>query len=967
MLPVARPQHASDGYQSREEQHRGLAEDDPIFAGLERVGRAYPDLYHSPRQHQQLPTTPHGMDLESIKNQKILEFREAIQQDLERKRQQAQRELEEAERAQWQQYLEFEQALKGFTQLYMSQSPMNYPIARPDTPMSRSHSYYDTCYASGHHSYSTQIPYNANIHAQNPISPSLGRVQPLSAYYNQQTPMTSHTRTMGSSRSSAMLSSSLPVSLETPGAQSPDIFTFDNTGMDRMTVARSRIGSTPVSSYPSNKSPAYNTPRGGIDTSSWGATYCTPNKISSSIKPAVKDPLFSQADKLEQEYARLTGKETPRDSALRNVKKMQEERRKKLEALTTRVVENRKRFAREVKTADRPHEIAFVDSREDHRAKKDTNLNFVRNKNEGIDGSRDKTKFSSGETVKESMLSDQSNKYSEESQSNEREISSRGDEDTADFFSTAVPSRELNALRRKNRKTKGSAVNYVGKLREKRAQAKGTGTASATKPTTLGSGSGYDIEPTYSRQDVLTALETGAKKISLPTRDPKLARKNRKLSTQRLAEKSGSRAMSPSKIATKKLTCASKQENKRIQADSTTSQCQAQQVQEKKNTMDQDAVGLIKKYIDPLGTTSRAEILPEEKEKREAVTDDKKVGTAASVVSDLSESAYTRKGQAKNRGYEESASSEIHFGFSDEEQEESHSDTTSKFERDAKYLLSSDNEDESDVDGARLQASRDPLPSTKKEGESKIKVRDLTADSIAEGFEVEDGFDIKSLVSSTSKQSQTPCTVQESSEETEQRYTTLKYLEQNLDTRDFQRIIPQLLKFTDKYGWDLNTVLKQFIHVASGSSSKAQSSNYRSSSSATPSAYTSVSASASTVQAKTRVASEKQDRPYCSDSREPVQTSRATSPLPKSLPSHRARATSPTPSSTRDVPPLSPSSPKSQATGETGWRLRVRSGSSHRALSSKEDHSSIDMSDVRTSLKSLSQRVKRGSRRTTAP
>ena len=72
-----------------------------------------------------------------------------------------------------------------------------------------------------------------------------------------------------------------------------------------------------------------------------------------------------------------------------------------------------------------------------------------------------------------------------------------------------------------------NANDFVEKLRQKRSEAKET-------PI------GKSLPHTYSREDILTAVEKGKNKVTLPTRDPKLARKNRKLYSAKLVESSRS-------------------------------------------------------------------------------------------------------------------------------------------------------------------------------------------------------------------------------------------------------------------------------------------------------------------------------------------------------------------------------------------------------------------------------------------
>ena len=514
MLPVASPQHAADAYYSREEHLGPAAYTDPMTAALYAEG-GYPDMHTADQQQQQQP----GIDLESIKYQKILEFREALEHEMERKRQQAQKELEDAERRQWQQYLEFQQALQGETQQYMAQSPMSameqhrmsiapgsalpqqHGMARPTSPMRQPRSMaasYNaiqhqqqqqqarmaraaspmrsthgsatvassiTQHSLGLSSQSTVHQYNNMMRSQSPMG---SRVPPSSPYH-QQSPLSSAripTNGHPSSSSPAMGPPPLPIPVETtPGdrwesqQQHINAFTFDNVGNDR----RSNAGASPASYH--NSTSYHQTPTGGEFipmSSTWAASSPRSPSLNNhgldgrqappstpSGNPPVRHQRYTQADELEQEYARLTGKESHRETALKNVKKLQEERRKKLEALTARVVENRRRFAREVKSADRPREISFVDSREDHHTMDiDNALSAIPEKKKG----GVKTAMRGGE--QESSVKDQSNYvpetglFSDEDYSNEREVSSREDE-TRDFFSVTQEGRSNDPATKK--------------------------------------------------------------------------------------------------------------------------------------------------------------------------------------------------------------------------------------------------------------------------------------------------------------------------------------------------------------------------------------------------------------------------------------------------------------------------------------------------------------------------------------
>ena len=131
----------------------------------------------------------------------------------------------------------------------------------------------------------------------------------------------------------------------------------------------------------------------------------------------------------------------------------------------------------------------------------------------------------------------------------------------------------------------------------------------------------------------------------------------------------------------------------------------------------------------------------------------------------------------------------------------------------------------------------------------------------------------------------------------------------------------------------------------------------------------SVSAAAAVIQRTTGSSAESAAGQQLDERREPVQPSRLSqvhSPTsmvhpirPNSGPKERPMS----PKMTEGGRPTKPSMLKDKTINENGWRSRVRAGSKLRSSRIGPDQSSIDMSDVRTSLKSLSssRRTRRGS------
>lgn len=785
----------------------------------------------------------------------------------------------------------------------------------------------------------------------------------------------------------------LPIPVTTSGGdrwgQQPanNVFTFDNVG----SVNRLPSSDTTQSPASYNQSPYHQTPMGG-DRSTW--TSPSPRRDEAPAQASTQSqPLpsgrkhqpaghhrYNEADDLEQEYKRLTGKKgSHRESALKNVKKLQEERRIKLEALTARVVENRRRFAQiaakasEAKNSDdRPREIAFVDSRDDHhqhhtrgeQKKPKSTKKELKNLDHALDKILEEKKVIVKATRVRSEQSsnvsgDQSSSvlargiFSDEDYSNGPETST-GEDETRDFLGM-VTERKSNdpasASRvRTGTKAKDSANNFVEKLREKRTQAKGNGTD-------------YDIEPTYSRQDVLSALETGTTQISLPTRDPKLARKNRKQLAQRLVG-----GQMPSKIAMKRSTCSTDANIKQ-----TRSAVRDSELVSDSEHLSNHGLAVIKKYAieeskpDHEGEPQRRNL--EETQNRRT--------TSSTIMSDLSESAYggftAGGGNVHEREEEEEEDgSNIHgFGIALEEPSDTTpSDTTSMFEDDANYLISGTArtaEEDDDITmntpvSQKLTAKSSKIKKTGREKKAKLKVRSLTANSIAEGFEIEEGYDLLSIVSGRSQYSgKAPRGGDqeesfESPDETAKRLDTLKLLERNLNPKEFQDLVPDLLEFTDAHGWDARNVMKHFMHALPHLIQGTHPNGFLK-----EAAHQHDSFSASTVHARTTTAStagpsnratELEDRkqpPQDAQLRQtPSQAKPPRNDLPVSPKSPRgAGSTEP-----RETPPQLPQ-PSTGSSDGTGWRSRVRAGSLLR--SSTPDPSSIDMSDVRTSLKSLSR------------
>ena len=1030
MLPVASPQHRDGAYYPRGERQVGLAAayDDPTAASVFNGG-GYPAMRTvDPQQQQQS-----GMDLESIKNQKILEFRKALEHDLEQKRLQAQKELEDAERRQWQQYMEFQQALQGETRQYIAQSPMSSSMdqlrmSSPSLQQEQQHrvmagsvspmhlsrnmaASYNAMQQQQYPQHQQQLPQHHHSQHQHPnmaraASPtmrsahgastvassisqhSLGfgsqgtmhqynnnatlpqntlRPHTPSPYHQQQhqPPPLNTTRTPGigySSNSTMMTPPSIAVPVVTTpgsmwGGQPPhaNVFTFDNVGNDRLphTGARPASLQHPNSYY---LAPPTEEDRNRTDNV-WEGT-------AAGI-PAVRHHQFAQADELEQEYARLTGKEGNREATLRNIKKLQEQRRKKLENLTARVVENRKRFAREVGKNDRPREISFVDSREDHHTIDNKRSSTKGEKNGADNGLHSIREERTGETkTSKAGKGGQDLNTGEEDSSNGRGVLSSEDfgsrakrsihknRDSKDSsrikiqdqeISSRVSSPNLETSTQQEKKGNDKANHFVEKLREKRTQAYSTGTD-------------YGIEPTYSRQDVLSALETGQKKITLPTRDPKLARKNRKLFSQRLTEKSKpGLKQAATKIATKKWNCSNPSEVIATMDKPTTA-----------GILSSRELDLKQKYSDNAALDA-----DEETQRRNGRSSGNR-GTTSTIMSDLSESHYgglNGNGEKLVESADEDSGEESRSGSPEEQ-----SETTSMFEEDAEYLISGtavEDEDACDEDySTRTPALEEIAASSSKVSSSnnrkaKLKIRDyLATDSRAEGFEVEEGFDLNSIYSGRSRYSK-QANNEATADESEQRQETLRQLEQKLDPKAFRKIVPELLEFTEENGWDITKVMSHFKRMIPNLAKGILKSP-------PPASQHQNAASAATIPTEPRAGSNVGNKAWAvrqqAESREPLQSSR---PLPSSRavpPS--ASAISPRLSQGRSISPdiskrdQPTETPMSTATAaeERGWRSRVRAGTQLLSSRGGPDQSSIDMSDVRTSLKSLShsRRTRRG-------
>jgi hypothetical protein len=727
-------------------------------------------------------------------------------------------------------------------------------------------------------------------------------------------------------------------------------------------------------------------------SSTWSPSSQVDPTLSPNHAAGDKDRLY-EADELEKEYAKLTsGNLNPaKANALMNVKRLQELRRRKLEALTARVVENRRRLAQEVKTADRPLEISFVDktagdmkvkgnskvnshpkeiyfndttdSREEHqssRAPKGDTRDSPRSRGR----KRRDSHFSSQshrsltresrkplavleeieEPASSEERSDSNDEGADEEPSNssehfgypknessgarsepeagygKEENTSEGKESTRQDMIIDLPPNRVEdgtdknkqndsqdkqkdksrsnskdrkqKARSKSRDRKGEkkAKDLVEKLREKRSMAKEAHTR-------------LFVPPTYTREDVLTAVESGKATVTLPSRDPKLARKNRKLHSAKLVESSRKdekkherisvRGMN-SKIATKKSSKVELEgpgENEVMHREAPMPGIQLSDHWDIKNHLDT--------IEPPRHQSSHRKV--EKKSKG-----DKRTSSGMSVMSDLSESAY---GVASYTGSE--------FGI--EEISEDYGDADREDSRNSETTTSGD------IDIAGME--EDPFIREKgevKEDKSrKPKIGELQKTAMAEGFEIEEGCDLNSMYSTSAYSKymeENPDTSDETYQETMKGLKALHELEKRLDEQDRKSVMPELLELTQLHSWNMSKVIEHFIQLF-------------------PQAVQGVNMDA-LMMGQLMNATDMDINPLDPTSRISLPPSTRKLNLVNQPPD--------------DELPLSAASSLT-----SGWRDRIRASSSRRAV----DHdSSIDMSDLRTSLRSISRRQRRGRR-----
>jgi hypothetical protein len=696
--------------------------------------------------------------------------------------------------------------------------------------------------------------------------------------------------------------------------------------------------------------------------------------------------LVDQVESLELEYAKLTGKSaTPsRARALIEVRRIQDERRRKLEELTARVVQNRRRFAHEMKTADRPLEISFVESianemdvetrlhekshqlesrEEDHPRRKhhvdtrgqwDEELRALDEEEESSGTETECAVAEDDEDEDDVVPRESKHKVEEEKQrrnrhkhdkqyrsdGNGRSGSELGKSRSRDGHTrnSVTTSRSKGSSRakvdndeneakttRKERKGKQIADDFMEKLRERRSHAVELEKVLAIK-----------------REDVLGAVEQGKTNVTLPTRDPKLARQNRRRSSLQLRNvdaKSSNAGLTINlaKIATKKsFAAASKPE---LEKDVARELDMSHIFEPKTNLNPPSSPNALSsdpgekptnsyQRIDQRGSfvkikghrkessTSPAPTIhnkptigPKGRDHRSADRRRKNArggSTTVSHVSDLSESLYgavpssTGSGVLFDRDASESTSSvfdDIHF--------------------DGPNMSDYPADDMSRVggDAAGIKKLR------------KLKVREHSVNSVTEGFEIEDG---NSLFSRPAFSSTRPL------EEPMSNVEALHELERKLDEHDRRNLMPELLELTELYGWDIKDLLTHFAHFLPHLSKLDGC----------------LDGSMGTMQLEAEAT--------------PVKAQDLTCRSPQSLSEGSHRKTSQTLTDRRKIPlkqspeyrnPVTSTEIRAEVAevrehNRAGWRSRVRSGIS-------ADQCSIDMGDVRSSLKSLLKRSRR--------
>ena len=191
--------------------------------------------------------------------------------------------------------------------------------------------------------------------------------------------------------------------------------------------------------------------------------------------------------------------------------------------------------------------------------------------------------------------------------------------------------------------------------------------------------------------------------------------------------------------------------------------------------------------------------------------------SAISYISDITDSvrdgatSYTGSGVFKKTISEHSEDSG-HDEMKDEESEEP--ETTTEDDDLVNFLSGSGDTDEEPSDSMSLTSDSlagyfTDTDERNKDKKKKIKVRPLTADSVAEGFEIEEGFDLLSLYS-RSVYSKNSKREDKKEADDEMKMNTLTELEKNLDEKDFKNIVPELVDFTESHGWDVRDVFKHF-------------------------------------------------------------------------------------------------------------------------------------------------------------
>ncbi|CAB9528705.1 expressed unknown protein [Seminavis robusta] len=883
----------------------------------------------------------------------------------------------------------------------------------------------------------------------------------------------------------------------------PETFTFDNAEDDR-THQKPRIPG--VYSAGVERVMSHQNSRDLIHSSStWNPSG---RRVASPPSPRHLDRL-DEAERLEREYAQLTGKRiVPSASKLTNlmqVKKMQEERRRKLEALTAKVVENRRRLAHEMKTADRPLEISVVErlahemdveerlyekslqAREGHRTpprrprdqRDDDELRTEeyyttprrRQSDKREKRAQEETRIEKRHSPSSKHHRDAGDKRKEERPREERRSSHRHDprderreelpvvveveeptetdtgtgmrteevthsaarpkhhrKESHSEYRSEEPSGSSSAVsesdeqvrvseskpnptrksasktppksrshdkhnrkaeaksKKKERKGKTSADEFLEKLRQKRSEA-------AARLEVEGESAAYD------REDFLNTLETGKAAVTLPTRDPKLARKNRKLPSLKLTREShsgdkGDGRISPGKGRTQiKIVTKKSKTSGRVTPTSgrvTPTRVSGRQTPTNgrvspTNTRGSPTSGRATPKAELEKAVARdLDLTHDVEESRDVSTLEVETVTGPSISTDPTERAVQQRSEYKSPSSEQKANTKKHTVIMvkktaakptlEQQIAASREKERGRKERGASSTVSLVSDmSESVFAVAPIMFDNDSVAYTDEPSDQmfsdlhfddivgspsssvarvyladddttakhqKLKVREFEGGSETEGFEVEEGTGSDTGNSRSNKAQKEPNDPPDSRKHNEKPMSNLEALhelERKLDAEDRRNLMPELLELTELYGWDMKKLLQNVVQFLPHLSSDGLSE--------------------SSLQHLLSL---------------PVKAFRSPRGSPATSP---IRATS-----SRKIPVTYSTdrrSPSSRSTAEVairdGWRSRTRNGPAtprtrHAAASTRvarvrhRDDGVIDMGDVRSSLKSILKRNNRVSR-----